>query len=73
MWQKTFYQERRPKAKPRGGIFTGNIMNEDTMIAIGKRLVLGIVILFAVTQGLSIYLDWRFEHQTGQTIQELAR
>lgn len=48
-------------------------MDEATMLSLGKRLVLGIVLLFAITQGLSMYLDWRFERQTGTTIQELAQ
>lgn len=48
-------------------------MSEEMMISIGKRLVLGVVLLLAITQGLSMYLDWQFEKQTGQNIQELAR
>lgn len=48
-------------------------MSEEMMISIGKRLVLGVVLLFAITQGLSMYLDWQFERQTGTNIQEIAQ
>ena len=48
-------------------------MDEATMISIGKRLVLGVVMLFAITQGLSWYMDYSFQKSTGISIQELAR
>ena len=48
-------------------------MSEDTIIAIGKRLVLSVMALFLFTQGLRWYLDCQFEQRTGMTIQEIAK